>query len=247
MTDGESPVKKTRSRKTVAQPLPVTGTTSAVFSKTIKNAFEELLKQILESKTAYEDLEKEISETKQRWVKEQKEYEFQLAAQAQEEEIARKREAETYAYESELAHKRAEDLFKDKLAAWEKELAEKKEEIAKEREELEDLRGQAAGFPAEKEKAAKEAWAALQKELAEKTATENRLREQEFKNREEILGLKIANLTEENSRLGKEVERLKQALEEASRQLKEVALKVIESGGATVKMPSLSAEKGNNH
>lgn len=42
--------------------------------------------------------------------------------------------------------------------------------------------------------------------------------------------MKVANLEAENSRLNKEIEILKKSLDEATRQVKEIAVKVIESG-----------------
>lgn len=235
MVDTDTPVKKTRTRKAPAVLSPTE--TSGVIAS-FKNSFDELFKQIKESQTAYENLEKEITETKQLWVKEQKEHEVIVAEAARQEEIVRKRDAETYAYETELTRKKAEDFFKDKLAGWEKELAERKEELVKDKKELEELRRQAGQFPLEKDKAIKDALAVSQKELSEKTAGENRLREQEFNAQREILNLKIANLAEEKIRLNKEIEELKRLLEEAQRQLKEVAVKVIEAGGNPSQNPA---------
>mgnify|MGYP001568907884 CR=1 FL=1 len=48
----------------------------------------------------------------------------------------------------------------------------------------------------------------------------------------EILALKIESLTANNERQVKEIESLKRAMEEARRQIKEIAVKVIESGSS---------------
>ena len=82
----------------------------------------------------------------------------------------------------------------------------------------------------EKEKAVAEAQEILQEELVYKFETERKLKEQENKSEKDILNLKIANLTSENNRLNGEIGILKKALEEATRQVKEIAVKVIESG-----------------
>lgn len=50
-----------------------------------------------------------------------------------------------------------------------------------------------------------------------------------------MLNLRIENLAQENSRQAREVELLKKALEEATRQLKDVAVKIIESSTSAVK------------
>lgn len=144
--------------------------------------------------------------------------------------MERKREQETYQYNITLARKRAEDEFQDKKLAWEKDLAQKKEELENQKRELEELRKLSAGFNEQQEKAVKEAEELLGKQLTEKVNQETVLREQQIKAEKEILGLKIANLETENYRLNKEIEILKRSLEEATRQVKEIAVKVIESG-----------------
>ena len=55
------------------------------------------------------------------------------------------------------------------------------------------------------------------------------LKGKEYENNIEILNLKIANLTVENTRQVKEIENTKRSLESASQQLKDIAVKVIES------------------
>ena len=60
-----------------------------------------------------------------------------------------------------------------------------------------------------------------------------------MKSEKELLVLKITNLTQENSRQSNEIAVLKKSLEEATRQLKDVAVKVIESSSSNtaVKVP----------
>ncbi len=86
------------------------------------------------------------------------------------------------------------------------------------------------GFEMGKGEAVNQAQEILQKELTFKFETERKSREQEIKAEKDILNLKITNLTSENNRLNSEIESLKKALEEATRQVKEIAVKVIESG-----------------
>lgn len=104
-----------------------------------------------------------------------------------------------------------------------------KDVIAKEKQEPEMFRKQVAGFEGEKEKAIKEACNVLEKELSDQYTAEKKLREQEVRSERELLGLKIANLTSENTRVTNEIVMLKKSLEETTRQLKEIAVKVIES------------------
>ena len=55
--------------------------------------------------------------------------------------------------------------------------------------------------------------------------------DQEQKSEKELLAFKITNLTQENARQSQEIITLKKSLENATAQLKDVAVKVIESSG----------------
>ena len=190
-----------------------------------------MLHSINTAKEEFTALQKAIDEVRESWNKEQRDHEIAVAERDQQEEIAQKREKETYHYETSLARKKAEDEFLEKKQRWERELAERKDEIAKEKEELEFLRKQVEGFEEEKEKAVKEASLKLQKELTERFTVEKKLREQEVESEQELLALKITNLTQENARQSQDVALLKKSLENSIAQLKDVAVKVIESSG----------------
>lgn len=223
--------KATRSRKT-ASTVDQTLTDTSLSSKELKpmeEAFTKLTSVVAATREEYEKLQKQIEEVNEAWDKEQRDHKVQIAEINQQEELARKREKEMYDYETSLVRKKAEDEFLDRKNKWEKELQARKEEISKERQELEMLRKQVAGFEEEKEKAVKQACSVLQKELSEEYATDRKLREQEVKAEKELQALKIINLTSENTRLANEVLMLKKSLEQATAQLKDVAVKVIES------------------
>lgn len=231
-----TPKKTTRSRKTAIQadtasveanlitPSPV------VSSSSIIQIFEDLMTKLIKTKGEFDNLQKEIAQIKQDWSREQKQHELEVVQRNTQEELERKRENETYQYSTSLLRKRAEDEFEDKKLAWEKDLAQRKEELETQKRELEQLRKLAEQFESQKETAIKEAQTLLERELTEKFDTERKLNEQEVKAEKEILGLKISNLEADNSRLNKEVEVLKRSLDEATRQVKEIAVKVIESG-----------------
>ncbi len=200
----------------------------------IMQVFSDLLNRIKTAQTEFEKLQKEIITVKEAWIKEQKDHELGLNERKQQEEIIRKREQETYDYETKLLRKKTEDEFLEKKTKWEKELQERKEEIENDKKELEVLRKQVASFETEKNKAIKEACFVLQKELTDKFETEERIREQEFKAEKELLNLNIENLTSENTKLSSELTTLKKALEEATRQVKDIAVKVIESSNTNI-------------
>lgn len=227
-----------------------TGDTLVTASSSVQNknissiiqSFTDLIDKVLQAKFEFEKFHKEITETKELWVKEQKSHELKIQERDQQEEIAKKREEETYRYERDLARKRVEDEFAEKKARWEKELAERKEEIENDKRELETLGKQVAGFEAEKEKMVKEAVSVLQSQLTDKFETDKKLREQEVRAEKEVSHLNISHLTAENTRLNEEITTLKKALEEATKQVKDIAVKVIESSNTGVKISSSSEE-----
>lgn len=100
------------------------------------------------------------------------------------------------------------------------------------------LRKAVAGFEAEKNKVVKEACVTLEKQLSEKFATEQKLRVQEANAEKEILSLKIETLTAESTKQAKEIDFLKRALSEATQQVKDIAVKVIESSNISIKASS---------
>lgn len=222
-------VRKTAvSEETVSASKPISSTKNL---KSYESVYEDLFHALNESKEEFTALQKEIDQVRESWLKEQRDHVLAILERNQQEEIARKRENETYAYETTQSRRQAEDEFSEKKIRWEKELEARKEEIAKDKQELEDLRKQVAGFEAERAKAVKEATDNLKKDLSESFATETKLREQEIKSEKELLALKIATLTQENARQSQEIITLKKSLENATVQLKDVAVKVIESSG----------------
>lgn len=245
MTTASTTLKKAvRTRKTTVVSTEVASSAKPVPSlaknlKPYEDTFTDLLRSINDSKDEFMALQKEIDEVRESWNKEQRDHETAIIERNQQEEVARKRENETYNYESALARKKAEDEFLEKKAKWERELQDQKDQIAKEKQELEMLRRQVVGFEEEKEKAVKDASLKLQKELTERFAIEKKLREQEVRSEQELLALKITNLTQENARQTQEVSMLKKSLEQATVQLKDVAVKVIES--SSNKAPIVSA------
>ena len=124
------------------------------------------------------------------------------------------------------------------LFLWEKELVEQKDNIEAERQELVKLRKLVEDFEEQKEKAVKEANSLLQKDLTNNFEIEKKLRDQEIKSEKEILNLRINNLSSENTRLINEISILKKALEEATKQVKDIAVKVIESSSSSKTLQS---------
>ncbi|MBI2085773.1 hypothetical protein HYT74_00365 [Candidatus Daviesbacteria bacterium] len=219
-------VRTVKSKKTIEEPVEETETV-----KTTKiDPFAALLKNFSDLQSEFELLQKEITKTKESWSLEQKNHDKDVEDRNIQEELERKRNKETYEYETARRRKIAEDEFTDKKAIWEKQLKDQQEILNQEKAELIQLRKTTDGFDGEKEKAVSTAQELLRKELVSKFETERKMKEQEQKSEKDILNLKINNLTTENNRLNTEIEVLKKALEDATRQVKEIAVKVIESG-----------------
>lgn len=227
--------KATVSAETIESSPTVSSTRT---TKVSLEGFNDLISKISETKNEFENLQKEITEVKESWIREQTTHELQLKERNQQEETERKRNQELYDYETMLLRKRAEDEFNDRKMRWEKEFEARKKEIEEEKTELEELRKQVAGFELEKNKLVKEACTVLGKDLTGQFTTERKLREQEHKAEKDILALKITNLTSENSRQSNEIEALKKTLDDSTKQLKEVAVKVIESSSSVKTTPA---------
>lgn len=195
------------------------------------DSFSTLIKKIYELQSEFEKLQKDMIQTKEEWKNEQKIHVREVQERDFQEDEARKKEREAYEYELARKMKREEDEFSDKKGAWEKELRDSKEIIEREKQELTDLRKLVAGFESEKETLIKKAQENLRRELTLEFQTERKMREQEVKAQNDILNLRINNLTSENQKLASEIGALKKALDEATRQVKDIAVKVIESGG----------------
>ena|SRR3989344_4358982 len=230
-----TPKKTTRTRKTmeVSSPTP----SSVASSSDITQVFDNLMNSIIVNRQEFDNLQKEIAQVKQDWAREQKQHQLELIQQRMQEDLERKREQETYQYEAILTRKRVEDEFNDKKSAWEKDLSQRKQEIEDQRKELEELRKLVSAFDGQKEAAVKEAQTKLQKELSDNYDQERKLKEAEEKASKDLLNMRIVTLETDNSRLNKELELLKRSLDESTRQVKEIAVKVIESGQPKTQTP----------
>lgn len=237
---GQTVKKSTRARKTISTPTVSPSIGSSKIATPSEEIFNDVVGKINEAKAEFIILQREILETRQSWEKEKIQYAAQLAEQNQHDQTEKKRENEGYEYEISKKRRIEQDEFLEKKTKWEKELVGQKEKIENDRKELENLRKLVDSFESEKEKAIKAACSALQQDLTRTFNTEKKLSEQEIKADKELLALKITTLTQENARQAKEIEVLKTALDNTTRQLKEVAVKVIESSSTRQVAPQES-------
>lgn len=239
-----TPKKIVRSRKTTTvsdtlnTPAVSANPTSSPLSQTNSNTFLNIISQVTQNQQEFEKLLKEIEETRKNWEKEKQQHSQETEQNLKQQDILRKREQEEYEYETKKQRKIAEDTFADKKTAWEKELMEQKDKIAEEKKELESLRKIVEGFEGDKEKAIKESQEILRLQINNRFETDKKLREQEVKAEKDLLNLRLNNLIAENARQAKEIGELKKALDESTREVKEIAVKVIESSGNAAKNSS---------
>lgn len=240
MTDSISAAQKTtRARKTTNSkpsiPLSPAPSPAPIQLTLISQTINELTTRIKEIQIEFENLQKELSEAKDRWIKEQKDHVTEITQRNLQEDQNRKIEQESYEYELSRNRKKAQDEFADQKLAWQKELLSRKEEIEQDKKELVELRKRVEDFDRQILQAAQSAQDQLQKELTQKFENDKKLREQEFKSEKEILTLRIENLSGRNSQQSAEIDSLKKALEDASRQLKDIAVRVIDASSPVAK------------
>jgi len=216
--------------------------------KADKLTFDEKIRNEAESSESSIKAQKELSKTEQiKWAEQQKELKDKT-------EKDRKREEEEYAYNLKLTRKKESDIFEEKKAIQEKELAEKKKafdlEIAQREaqvvateNELKELRTKNAAFPAELEKAI----AAAVKLATEKLQAEFRFeKELTAKQTEGDIKLKdqtIETLKSKIKDMDAIISELSKKAVTAETSVKDIAMKAIESSG---KMQLISNPRENS-
>jgi hypothetical protein len=204
-------------------------------------------------KVEKERFETEMAEKKALWKKEQETYQAKLKEELDDNKKAKQREEEEYQYNLKLTRKKEADMYEDKKAKLEKELAEKKIAFEKEfsaREaavkaaeaELNDLRQRAAVFPKELDKSVGEAVKANTEKLEmefrfskELTAKQN---EGEIKLRDQI----IETLKSKIKDIETNLKELSQKTITAETTVKDIAMKAIES---SVKLQIIDKSRDN--
>lgn len=181
-----------------------------------------MLQRMIEvQKQREEEFGKEVEATRRHWEEEQKEHEERVRRE-------RAREQDEYQYHRELTKKRDQDERGEERSAFERELAAEKEVRAVQLKELEDLRRKAAQFPAELERAVKEALVKSGAEVKREAEIAAKLTKQEADSQLNLAQQKIATLEETVRRQMAEIARLNEQLAKVAEQFKEVAVSVVE-------------------
>jgi colicin import membrane protein len=186
-----------------------------------------------------EQLEAEITTQRTAWAEEQRQTERDAKEQEEILKKQRQRETEDYEYRKVLERKKAQDKYEEEVKLQERANKEKQETLEKSwreresalkasEEELKTLRKEAAEFPAR-----------LQRESEKAAGEAARATEQKFEQRMLLLGkdsegekrlsdLRIKALEESLARQSAQMAALEKQLEEAKRQVQEIAVKAIE-------------------
>ena len=165
--------------------------------------------------------EKEMAEKQRTWDEEQRIYEESAKR-------GRTRGEEEYRYEQELLKKRDADERTEEKLERERQNAQEKEAKMQMIKELEDLRKKTVGFPVETEKAVKEAVGKALTETRKDFETEKQFTSSQHESGMTVAKLKIDTLEQTVKSQLAEITRLRTQFEEATRQVKDIAVAVIE-------------------
>ncbi|KKS88529.1 MAG: hypothetical protein UV63_C0033G0019 [Microgenomates group bacterium GW2011_GWC1_43_11] len=165
--------------------------------------------------------EKEMAEKQRTWDEEQRIYEESAKR-------GRTRGEEEYRYEQELLKKRDADERTEEKLERERQNAQEKEAKMQMIKELEDLRKKTVGFPVETEKAVKEAVGKALTETRKDFETEKQFTASQHESGMTVAKLKIDTLEQTVKSQLAEITRLRTQFEEATRQVKDIAVAVIE-------------------
>ncbi len=172
----------------------------------------EMLKKLFESYSEKQaELEKEMGSKRLAWEEEQKSYEEILKRK-------RQRDEEEDKYQVDLEKRR-----------WNQRLEEEKEVYQQKLTELEDLKKQVAQFPQDKEKSINEAVGKALADARKQFETEKSFTKQESETALKIAQLQISQFENTLKDQSIEIVQLKKQLEEATKQVKDIAVAVIDS------------------
>jgi len=207
-----------------------------------------------EMKIKTEAFEFEITQKRQQWKKEQETLESLRKEEETKLKKDRQRELDEYNYILQLTKKKDNDSYQEKKAALEKELMVRKETfekdfvqretfIASKEVELNELRAKAETFPAELAKAVSDTEKQLKERLEITYKHEAALSSKEIEGERNLNKQTIASMENKIKEQDAMLKQLMQKVDEASKQVREIAVKAIE-GASTFR--DHSASQGSN-
>lgn len=185
---------------------------------TNKQAREKLEREMAERKA---QLEEDITATKLKWKREQEEYEYQL-------KILRRKEENEY---QEQKAQQEKELTEQK-AAFDKEVAERRRALEEQEEELASLRKQAAEFDARLQKAVEETEKAVSERLNREFDYAQKLQAKDLEAELRLSKQEIDSLRAKIKEQQELISSLSNKSDTATQQVKDIALKAIETTGA---------------
>ena len=169
-----------------------------------------------------------------------------------EDEIRNKREAwareqEQHEYETSQKRKRDEDTYRLKREAQEREIAERQQALKEQEEEFKDLRERAARFDAEMAQVIQRTREESEGKIRQEEQSRAALLAEQVLREKEIAKLKISSLEHRMEEQRAEIISLKDQLQNANREAKEIAVKVIEGASASATLQNLRHIQAAEH
>lgn len=190
------------------------------------------------------EFENEMEEKKLQWKKEQEEYALSIKEERAQLEKDKKREEEEYNYKLQTQRRKEKDQYEEEKEAFEKELAAREEDFAQKEKEYAQLKAEVEGFPQELEKAVKEAEKALSEKLTLQHKHEAELLAKEIEGEQRLNKQVVAALELKIKEQAEQISQLSQRLNEAGKQVHNMALKALEVPSISREVRGAGVEKG---
>lgn len=153
-------------------------------------------------------------------------------------DLKRRRQEKLDNLEMELSGKRKE--HDERVAAEQKSLKEREETLTKQEAELHELRKHVELFPKELEKSVEDSVSSVRAEEQARAKTARDLMDKQVEGERAIAKLEIDNLKKNVKEQSDEIRALKSQLEQATRQVKDIAVSVIDSRRSVVESKTAS-------
>ena len=204
------------------------------------NALKALLKAHDEEKGAYENA---MVIKRNEWLEEQERHKLEIQERNTAEKKERVREEEEYMYALALARKKDSDAYEEKKKLLEKELVEQKASFEKstnerlasislKEAEFEELKHKVTEFPKDLEDAVNKSKKETQEKMKNDYETRMQLMLKEIEGEKKLFEFKIASLNEGLTKQTSRIEALNNQLNDANRQVQDIAIKAIEGASS---------------
>ena len=195
-------------------------------------------------KTQKTDLENEIEQIQGSWEEEQKLKEKKIKEDEEFLKKSRQRENDDYEYKKNLERKKEQDQYEESVRLQDKKNREQQETLEKswkerettlksQEEELSQFRKEVATYPEKLKKEIDKAVLETTKQTVQRIDQEKVLLERDREMEKKVAELKIKSLEETIGHLQSQIQLLQNRLEEATRQVQDIAVKAIEGASGS--------------